>query len=117
MNSDGIENLWNQYAACWSADPDSRESELANCVTRDVQYQDPNTTIDGLSELSGYMEAFRSISPASSFRIETVLGHHDATMARWSLLDAEGRSIGTGASFASNREGLLGNITGFFDAP
>lgn len=117
MNTEGIGNIWNQYAACWSVDPDSRESELAKCVTGDVQYRDPNTMTNGLSELSGYMEAFRSTSPAGSFRIDTVLSHHDATMARWSLLDAEGRSIGAGASFANSREGLLGNITGFFETP
>lgn len=117
MNTDGIGKIWDQYAACWSVVPDSRESELAKCVTRDVQYKDPNTITNGLSELSGYMEGFRSTSPASSFRIDAVLGHHDATMARWSLLDAAGRSIGTGTSFASTRHGLLGNITGFFEAP
>jgi hypothetical protein len=117
MNTDGIEKIWNQYAACWSVVPDSREPEVAKCVTGDVRYRDQNTVTNGLSELSGYMEAFRSASPASSFRIDTVLGHHDATMARWSLVDAEGRSMATGASFAGERDGLLANITGFFEAP
>lgn len=117
MNTDGSGKIWNEYAACWSLAPDDRESKLAKCGTRDVQYKDANTITNGLSELSGYMEAFRSTSPASRFRIDTVLSHHDATMARWSVLDAEGRSVGTGASFASKRDGLFGNITGFFEAP
>jgi hypothetical protein len=116
MNNDGIGKIWHQYAACWSLVPESRESELAKCVTEDVQYRDPNTITNGLSELSGYMEAFRSTSPAS-FRIDTVLSHNDVTMARWSLLDTEGISIGTGTSFASEQDGLLASITGFFESP
>ncbi|MGX9899583.1 nuclear transport factor 2 family protein [Arthrobacter sp. SA17] len=116
MNTDSIGTIWNQYAACWSLAPEIRERELAASVTSDVQYQDPNTIINGLSELSEYMEGFRSMSPGSSFRIDTVSGHHDASMARWSLLDAEGRSIGAGASFANEQNGLLKNITGFFES-
>lgn len=117
MNTDGIGTIWSHYAACWSLTPEIREEELAVCVTADVQYVDPNTITNGLSELAEYMEGFRSTSPASSFRIDTVASHHDASMARWSLLDAEGRCVGAGTSFANEQDGLLKNVTGFFESP
>jgi SnoaL-like domain len=112
------DSLWDRYAAIWSLDAAARASELLACVTGDVAYCDPNGLVQGRQALSDYMGAFQDSVPGGSFRICSVLHHHDRSLARWMLRGPDGRALQAGASFGLLAgDSRLQAITGFFDPP
>jgi hypothetical protein len=113
-----IDALWSRYAATWSLPDDVRLAELAGCVSEDVGYCDPQETVTGREALSTYMGHFQDAFPGTAFRIESVLQHHDRTLAAWSLRDPADTVHQRGTSYASvTQDGRLGAITGFFEPP
>jgi hypothetical protein len=112
------DSLWDRYAASWSLDAAARASELPACVTGDVTYCDPNGLVQGWQALSDYMGAFQGSVPGGSFRIRSVLHHHDRSLAQWALHGLDGHALQTGTSFGLLADdGRLQTITGFFDPP
>jgi SnoaL-like domain len=109
---------WDRYAAIWSLDAAARASELPACVTGDVTYCDPGGLLQGRQALSDYMGAFQDSVPGGSFRIRSVLHHHDRSLARWTLRGPDGHALQTGTSFGLLAgDGRLHAVTGFFDPP
>ncbi|MFF9645310.1 nuclear transport factor 2 family protein [Kitasatospora aureofaciens] len=109
------QRLWNDYAACWSADPADRIAALGAVAVDDVAYRDPGTEATGLTELAAYMTGFAAAFPGHRFRIDEVLEHHDRSLARWTQLGGQGETASTGISTAHHHEdGRLADITGFF---
>ncbi|MFF1556009.1 nuclear transport factor 2 family protein [Streptomyces sp. NPDC058279] len=108
------QQLWDDYAACWSADPSIRRTELGAVVADDVTYRDPGAEVGGLTELDAYMNGFAGAFPGHRFRIDEVLDHHDRSLARWTQIDPDGGTFMTGVSSAVHRDGLLADVTGFF---
>lgn len=106
--------LWQNYAACWSADLDTRPGALALVAVDDVAYRDPGTETNGLAELAGYMEGFTGAFPGHHFRIDEVTAHHGRSLARWAQVDQDGTTVAAGASIALHRDGRLADVTGFF---
>ncbi|RKE37423.1 SnoaL-like protein [Paraburkholderia sp. BL23I1N1] len=112
------EALWNRYAATWSRDSDARVGELAACLADDVTYCDPNGPIEGRLAISAYMSDFQQSVPGGTFRIRTLLHHHDRTLAHWSLHGPDNSTLQTGTSFGLlSDDGRLRSITGFFYRP
>lgn len=113
-----LDPLWNRYAATWSLTADDRPAELAACLTEDVIYCDPQGRIPGQAALSTYMGQFQDAFPGTRFRIESVLNHHDRTLASWTLRGAGEEVFQRGTSYAVVAEdGRLSTITGFFEPP
>ena len=108
------QQLWTNYAACWSADPDERLSALGEVAVDEVAYRDPGTEVNGLAGLAGYMAGFAGAFPGHRFRIDEVLEHHDRSLARWTQIGEQGEAAMTGVSTALHRDGRLADITGFF---
>ncbi|MFI2347515.1 hypothetical protein ACH492_10790 [Streptomyces sp. NPDC019443] len=52
------QQLWDNYAACWSADPAIRLAALGAVAVDDVTYRDPGTEVGSLAELDAYMDGF-----------------------------------------------------------
>jgi SnoaL-like domain len=112
------DSVWDRYAAIWSLDAAARAGQLPACVTGDVTYCDPNGLLRGWQALSDYMGAFQDSVPAGSFRIRSVLHHHDRSLARWTLRGPDLRAMQTGTSFGLLADdGRLQAVTGFFDPP
>lgn len=109
------EQLWKRYAAIWSTGEGKREAELAACLADDVTYCDPNGLIEGRAALSAYMGGFQQSMPGASFKIRSVLHHHDRSLANWSMIGVGGETMQNGTSFGLlTSDGRLGRISGFF---
>ncbi|MFD9304798.1 nuclear transport factor 2 family protein [Streptomyces sp. NPDC060048] len=108
------QQLWNDYAACWSADPAVRLSALGDVAVDDITYRDPGTEVGGLAELDAYMNGFAGAFPGHRFRIDEVLDHHGRSLARWTQIGPDGEAFMTGVSSAVHRDGLLADVTGYF---
>jgi SnoaL-like domain len=107
--------LWNRYAAIWSADADTRAIELRACLADDATYCDPNGPIEGRDALSTYMGTFQQSAPRTRFQIEALQHHHGQTLATWTLRNPSGDVLQNGTSFAPlSADGRLAHITGFF---
>ncbi|HST84559.1 MAG TPA: nuclear transport factor 2 family protein [Kineosporiaceae bacterium] len=113
-----LDPLWNRYAATWSLAADDRGEELAACLSDDVTYCDPQGLVAGRPALSDYMGQFQNAFPGTRFQIESVLQHHDRTLASWTLRGAEDQLFQQGTSYAVvAADGRLSAITGFFEPP
>jgi hypothetical protein len=108
------QQLWKNYAACWSTDPGQRLTALRAVAVEDVCYRDPGTEVAGLSELAAYMTGFAGAFPGHRFRIDEVVDHHERSLARWTQLGERDEPAMTGVSTALHRDGRLADITGFF---
>ncbi|MGW2677657.1 nuclear transport factor 2 family protein [Streptomyces sp. NPDC001436] len=109
------QQLWNDYAACWSAAPADRLAALAAVAVDGVAYRDPGTEVAGLTGPAGYMAGFAGAFPGHRLRIDDVLEHHGRSLARWTRLDEQGGPASAGISTARHHEdGRLTDITGFF---
>lgn len=109
------EKLWTRYAAIWSADLGTRESELKECLAEDASYCDPNGPPMDRDALSDYMAGFQQSAPGAGFRIIQVVAHSGRSLARWALQDADGVVLQIGASYAvHDADGRLKEINGFF---
>lgn len=109
------DELWHRYAAIWSLAAGERDPELAACLADDVTYCDPNGLLAGRPALSDYMGRFQDGVPGGSFRIASVLHHHDRSLAQWTLRARDGHVLQTGTSFGLLAEdGRLRAISGFF---
>jgi SnoaL-like domain len=110
-----IEDLWQRYSRIWSIAGDQSAVEMQACLSADVSYCDPNVSLTGLRPLADYMAGFRGSSPGREFRIRTVKAHHDRSVARWDLVDADGSVVAPGISFGIvSSDGKFQFITGFF---
>ena len=109
--------IWQDYASCWSVSDAQRSALLPAAVAPGVQYRDPNAEVRGVAELAGYMADFQRAMPGHRFAIRGVEAHHRRSLARWQQLDAAGRAVADGISYAIHDEqGKLADITGFFAA-
>ncbi|MFD8130189.1 hypothetical protein [Streptomyces mirabilis] len=72
------QRLWNDYAACWSAEPADRLAALGAVAVDEVAYRDPGTEVGSLTELAAYMAGFAQAFP----------GHGSASTRCWSTTTA-----------------------------
>ncbi len=109
------DKLWNRYSAIWSSDGETRLKELSVCLAPQATYCDPNGLIDSTAGLSDYMGQFQKSAPGARFEIQSVLHHHDRTLANWKLVGADRNVLQIGTSFGLlDEEHRLLTISGFF---
>jgi SnoaL-like domain len=112
------DSLWRRYSASWSMPEAERLARLAETVSKDITYTDPNITLTGIPAFSDYMAGFQANMPGTGFAIRAAQDHHQRTLSRWNMVTADASVVGTGTSFAElNDDGRIAHITGFFDAP
>jgi hypothetical protein len=110
-----FDEKWNEYAKTWSRPGNERDAILANLVSDDVVYTDPNTQVFGRSGFSAHMAQFQDNVPGGYFEIIDVKGHHNQTLARWRLCGKDGNEMMQGTSHASLSEGgMFTSFSGFF---
>jgi isopropylmalate/homocitrate/citramalate synthase len=113
-----IENIWAEYASCWSATPADAALLLDRHIAAAVVYRDPSAEVHGREQLADYMRQFRESVPGHRFAILSVHGHHDRSLARWELRDDNGAAVQSGASHAlHDGDRRLLEITGYFGVP
>jgi SnoaL-like domain len=112
------ETLWNRYSASWSLPETERLERLAETVSPEITYTDPNISLSGIDAFSDYMAGFQANMPGTGFAIHEEMDHHGRTLSHWNMVSADATIIGTGTSFAElTDDGKLAHITGFFGAP
>lgn len=108
---------WLRYSESWALPEVERLERLAETVTPDVTYTDPNITLSGIAAFSDYMAQFQANLPGAHFRICKVADHHARSLSHWVMCDSTDTQIGTGSSFAMlSPSGKFAQITGFFGA-
>ena len=111
------EALWRRYARAWNLDGGAREAELRACLAESVSYADPKVEVEGLAAFAAYMDGFRAAFPGHGFLIRGVSLHHEHSLARWDLVDPEGRAVFPGLSFGeTDGTGRFTRLRGFFGA-
>lgn len=113
------DELWEAYTSTWSEpDPATRLRLLEKYLSADCEYCDPRVRAVGYDELSGYMAQFQQTVPGGRFATTAFREHHDQSLAGWNMLDASGRVVMRGTSFAVYApDGRLRRLTGFFEPP
>ncbi len=118
INSDQ-RNAWETYVSAWrEASAEGKRAALKRCAAPDCVYQDPLTFAEGQEALVDYMLAFHQQVPGGHFITNYFLAHHDASIAKWNMVNGEGATIGEGVSYGQyNQQGALIAMTGFFETP
>jgi hypothetical protein len=113
---DKTRQTWESYASSWKAETAPEKRALFELALEPGSiYQDPTTRAEGWDELLAYMQEFHQQIPGGSFRTVEFIAHHGQSMARWEMLDGEGKVIGTGTSHGLYaKSGKLTQMTGFF---
>lgn len=108
--------LWRRYGSIWSADAETRATELEACLADECSYCDVNGSIEGREALSKYMGGFQQNAKGARFQIRSVIHHHNRMLAEWRLIGPNDAVLQTGRSFATVADdGRLQSISGFFD--
>jgi SnoaL-like domain len=117
--SNNIEAVWERYVRAWKLTSVVAKRELfATCLTPACVYTDPLTVAQGWNELLEYMVAFHAQVPGGHFVTQKFFCHHQRSVARWNMVNADGLTLDEGISYAEYDDaGLLRNMTGFFAPP
>lgn len=110
---------WTRYQAAWSdISSEERKALLKESVAADAVYTDPTNECRGLEELIAKIEQSQRKTPGPSFENTRLLTHHQQALSSWTMRSKEGTALATGNSYARfNAEGLLVQMTGFFELP
>ncbi len=110
---------WETYERAWKeATPEGKASALQQSVSPTCLYRDPLSTAKGHQELIDYMLAWHQQVPGGHFVTTWFVDHHDASIAKWNMLNGADIVIGDGVSYGQyNDRGELVAMTGFFELP
>ena len=110
-----MDGLWRRYARIWTLEGEARAREMRACLAPAVTYADPRISLAGCEAFAAYMDGFRGAFPGHAFHIRAVTAHHDGSLARWDLADADGGMVFPGLSFGRLAEdGRFLSLHGFF---
>ncbi|HKS99365.1 MAG TPA: nuclear transport factor 2 family protein [Rugosimonospora sp.] len=108
-------DTWRHYAKCFATSGDERERLMNAHLSPTVVYRDPNTEVHGHQAFAAEMTRTQAMFPGHTFEVFAVDAHHDRSVARWRLLDADGNHVANGLSHAiHDTDGRLSDITGFY---
>jgi len=109
--------IWERYVESWRAESAAEKRRLfAQALSPACVYRDPLTEARGYDALLDYMLAFHGQVPGGYFVTESFMAHHDRSIAKWRMVDAQGTKLGEGSSFGEyDAGGLLIAMTGFFE--
>ena len=110
---------WKRYQAAWSdISSEERKTLLSGSVAADAVYTDPTNECHGLQQLIAKIEQSQQKTPGATFENTKFLTHHQQGLSSWTMRSKEGATLATGNSYARfNAEGLLIQMTGFFELP
>ena len=110
---------WDKYSTAWQeATLEGKVAALQQSVSPTCVYQDPLTIVKGYDELIAYMLSFHQQVQGGHFITTWFLTHHDVSIAKWNMVNADGTVIGGGVSYGQyNEQGMLVAMTGFFETP
>ncbi|MFG2502173.1 nuclear transport factor 2 family protein [Streptomyces sp. NPDC048441] len=117
MDDDITSRALAAYISVWNErDQQARRAILADVLTPDVVYVDPNTTAEGRTAIDAYIEGWQKQSPGMVFSFGEVRSHHDLAHFRWGF----GRSTGSppvarGWDTVVLANGRISRVYGFFD--
>jgi len=95
-----------------------RRARLAERVTPDVTYTDPNVSLEGVKAFSDFVTQFQNDVPGGHFVITGAYAHHRRTLAHWKMLGPDSSVMLIGVSVADvSEDGKFTAITGFFGGP
>jgi hypothetical protein len=96
------QETWETYVSAWRV-PSTKEKQAAldAAVAEGCTYRDPLMETKGHAQLLSYMVDFHKQLPGGQFVTCYFLAHHDRSIARWNMVDAQGAVIGDGPATAS----------------
>ncbi len=111
------EKTWEIYAASWKVmSAEDKRDLYKQSLNPDCVYTDPMTRARGWKELETYMLDFHQRVPGGYFATVEFMTHHDQSIAKWEMRDANETVLGDGVSYgAYDESGRLVSMTGFFE--
>jgi hypothetical protein len=111
--------VWDVYSSAWKAQgAAAKKALLARSVVANAVYRDPLAECPGHDALVAYMLEFHKQVPGGHFETTYFLAHHGRSIAKWNMMDGNGKKIGDGVSYGEyGSDGQLVAMTGFFDPP
>jgi len=109
--------VWERYVASWKAQSvPQKRALLETCVAQGCTYTDPLQIAQGWDALLEYMSQFQKQVPGGYFVTEYFATHHQKSIAKWRMLNADAAQIGEGMSYGEyDPSGQLVAMTGFFE--
>jgi len=116
MTDENRAATWSVYQAAWAdTTPAERTRLLEESLAESCIYADPGGIWEGRKAITGKIARFRSDMPGTVFRNHAFLFHHGWSLAHWTLFDASGDAMVSGASAAEyGSDGRIMRVTGFF---
>ncbi len=113
------EQTWETYTAAWKATTaEEKQALFRKSLNTECVYTDPLTQARGWDELLRYMLEFHQQVPGGHFNTTEFMTHHNRSIAKWEMKNANGTVIGDGVSYGEYDDGgRLLVMTGFFDTP
>lgn len=117
--SNNFKEIWETYVQSWKVESaEEKHALLKKCMASNSQYCDPAITTNNKEELVNYMLDFHQQIPGGHFVTQYFLAHHNKSIARWEMRNANNDLLGDGISYAEyNDDGMLISETGFFELP
>ena len=118
-STDVFRLTWEAYTAAWKPENAARRRSLfEQTLRRDCEYRDPLVHAVGWDALDFYMQDFHRQVPGGHFVTTWFLAHHDRSVAKWEMRNADATVLGQGVSYAEYADdGKLRAMNGFFDTP
>ena len=86
------------------------------CLSPSCTYTDPLIRANGWAELAQYMFQLEEQVPGAHFVTDYFFSHHQASIAKWRMLAADGQSLAEGISYGEYDErGRLARMVGYFE--
>ncbi len=111
--------IWETYSSAWKAKTaEEKRTLFEQSLSKTCVYSDPVAQAQGWDELTAYMLEFHKLFPGAYFSTTEFIEHHDRSIAKWDMLDANNQKISDGVSYGEyNKEGQLTSMNGFFQVP
>jgi hypothetical protein len=109
--------VWERYVTSWKVDSVLEKRALfETCLSRACTYSDPLQVAQGWDALLAYMAELQKQIPGAHFVTEYFATHHQKSIAKWQMLNADAVKIAEGTSFGEyDAHGFLLAMTGFFE--
>jgi hypothetical protein len=117
--SNELEAVWEGYVSAWKqTSVEAKRAIFEARLSPDCVYTDPLTVARGFNELLQYMLGFHVQVPGAYLVTEQFFSHHQCSVARWKMVNAEGLTLDAGISYAEYDDASrLRKMTGFFRPP
>jgi hypothetical protein len=110
------ESFTHMMAAWNERDSKKIRALLDKALTKDIEFVDPNYSVEGISDFFKMVKEFRAKYPeAKCVRTSGIDMHHDRARYSWSvIIDENTRLDGFDAVQVSKKSGKIKRVDGFF---